>query len=283
MQTHLLGSSWTKEQIRRVKDPDLYVQLTAELGKGKELPLDQERAYTLPNGTVLNADSKVLVFSEKAASIGVSTGSAKIGDSLHHARLYAWKDKKGVLNVGMLRVFGAELPWLMRISGCKDALRVPIHPGSQSYRDLQDGVAKVIASGEAQEIGWITYNDELELDPSEIMKGSSEVAQFMKIIPEVRWRFDRMEESSRVRLRPILLSREEVPTKIYEQELAAEQLKVMSGALEKGARISVKELFSAPGTKIIRRDALGNPRWRSNGHVPVSLDIARVAAEKLGE
>ncbi|GGH64493.1 type II CRISPR RNA-guided endonuclease Cas9 [Rothia aerolata] len=278
-----LGEAWSKDEIQRVQDPELYLLLLDELGKARGLEADEERSCTLPTGSQLSADSEVLVFPEKAASILVGTGAAKIGDSLHHARLYAWKDKKGKLNIGMLRVFGAELPWLMRISGNKDALTAPIHRGAQSYRDMQDKTRKAIEAGLAQEIGWITQGDEIEISPEEFSKLGGELGEFLKILPETRWRIDGFYDAGRLRVRPILLSQEDLPNTVYAQELSKEQFSLLELALTRGLLPSLSNVFEQNSTKVIRRNSLGIPRWKSNGFLPVSLDIARVANEKLGE
>ncbi|MFW0112663.1 type II CRISPR RNA-guided endonuclease Cas9 [Rothia sp. CCM 9416] len=273
----LVGDEWSAGDIDKVADPYLYLALQEQLGKQKVLEADSNRYLRTERGHQLTAQEQVVIFPEKAASILAGTGAVKIGDSLHHARLYAWHGKKGI-EVGMLRVFGAEFPWLFKLYGTRDALRVPIHAGSQSYRDLQGTVRKQIEAGKAQEIGWITQGDELEIEVDSFVDGSDKFAQFLRIIPESRWKVDGLPMSRQLRLRPLLLSYEELPQGIYTDE----ELALVQEILEKGAIVSAGGVLSAHGTKVIRRNHLGFPRWRENGAVPVSLDIERRAQEVLG-
>lgn len=187
----------------------------------------------------------------------------------------------------MLRVYGAEFPWLMRESGSRNVLSMPIHRGSQSFRGMQDAVRKVVESGEAVEFAWITQNDELEFDPADYIAhgGKDELRQFLEFMPECRWRVDGFYDSGRLRLRPALLSREQLPSEI-QARLDAKNLSVEESvlikALDNGLFISTGGLLPLGSLKVIRRNNLGFPRWRGNGNLPTSFEVRSSALRALG-
>lgn len=288
VKSQALGSAWLADEVKRIVDPEIYLAMKDLLGKKKELPEDPERVLALSDGRYVDSNEDVLVFPKNAASILTPRGVAEIGDSIHHARLYGWLTKKGELKVGMLRVYGAEFPWLMRESGSRDILRMPIHPGSQSFRGMQDGVRKVVESGEAVEFAWITQNDELEFDPADYIAhgGKDELRQFLEFMPECRWRVDGFYDIGRLRIRPALLSREQFPVDIQrsldeKKPLTSEQ-QVLVKSLEKGLAISLGNLMGLETMRIIRRNNLGFPRWRGNGNLPTSFEVRSSALRALG-
>ncbi len=278
-----VGDSWTDKQVSRIVDPNTYIAFLSLLDKKKELDADHQRLVSVSAGVKLLADERVQIFPEEAASILTPRGVVKIGDSIHHARLYGWKNQRGDIQVGMLRVFGAEFPWFMRESGVKDILRVPIPQGSQSYRDLAPTVRKNIENDKAVEFGWFTQNDELEIDPFDYIQhgGKDKLARFLSYMPESRWRIDGISMNNKLRIRPNLLSGEELPAKVYGKELSEEQYKLLEETLKTGLIIATEGLLSLKSARIVRRNNLGIPRWRGNGHLPTSLDIQRAAAQAL--
>ena len=278
-----VGDSWTDKQVSRIVDPNTYIAFLSLLGKKKELEADHQRLVSVSAGVKLLADERIQIFPEEAASILTPRGVVKIGDSIHHARLYGWKNQRGDIQVGMLRVFGAEFPWFMRESGVKDILRVLIPQGSQSYRDLAPTVRKNIENDKAVEFGWFTQNDELEIDPFDYIQhgGKDKLARFLSYMPESRWRIDGISMNNKLRIRPNLLSGEELPAKVYGKELSEEQYKLLEETLKTGLIIATEGLLSLKSARIVRRNNLGIPRWRGNGHLPTSLDIQRAAAQAL--
>ncbi|WP_455117688.1 type II CRISPR RNA-guided endonuclease Cas9 [Rothia mucilaginosa] len=283
-----LGSAWSADAVKRIVDPEIYLAMKDALGKLKKLPEDSARTLELPDGRCIEADDEVLFFPKNAASILTPRGVAEIGESIHHARLYGWLTKKGELKVGMLRVYGAEFPWLMRESGSRNVLSMPIHPGSQSFRGMQDAVRKVVESGEAVEFAWITQNDELEFDPDDYIAhgGEDDLRRFLEYMPECRWRVDGFYDVGRLRIRPALLSREQFPRDIQrsldeKKPLTVEQ-QVIVKSLEKGLAISLGNLMGLETMRVIRRNNLGFPRWRGNGSLPTSFEVRSSALRALG-
>jgi len=167
----------------------------------------------------------------------------------------------------------------MRESGVKDILRVPIPQGSQSYRDLAATTRKFIENGQATEFGWITQNDEIEISAEEYLatdKGDI-LSDFLTVLPENRWKVVGIGDNRRFKIRPLLLSNEIIPDTLNGRSIKSEERDLIVSVLDKGVRVVASTLLTLPSTKIIRRNNLGIPRWRGNGHLPTSLDIQRAA------
>lgn len=282
-----LGSAWSADDVKRIVDPEIYLAMKDALGKLKALPEDSARSLELSDGRFVEADDEVLFFSKKAASILTPRGAAEIGASIHHARLYSWLTKKGELKIGMLRVYGAEFPWLMRESGSRDILHMPIHPGSQSFRDMQDTTRKAVESSEAVEFAWITQNDELEFEPEDYIAhgGKDELRQFLEFMPECRWRVDGFKKNYQIRIRPAMLSREQLPSDIQrrlESKTLTENESLLLKALDTGLVVAIGGLLPLGTLKVIRRNNLGFPRWRDNGNLPTSFEVRSSALRALG-
>lgn len=273
-----LGGSWSSKDIARVVDPDIYLALMELLGRATTLDEDPQRSLTV-KGKVLQADQEIKLFLEKqGASILAGTGAAKM-DSIHHARIYAWKAGKSI-NIGVVRIFGAEFPWLFRTYGTNNVLSVPVHPGSQSYRDMLPTVRKKIEDGNAVEIGWMAPGDEIEIDVSKFVEEDNKLGRFLKIIPENRWKFSGFYDKRAIIIRPLLLSSEEIPSSYGEETLGVENARLVREVLNNGANVPPGNLLVAEGTKILRRNHLGVPVWRGQQEAR-SLDISRAIAEKL--
>lgn len=282
-----LGSAWSADAVKRIVDPEIYLAMKDALGKSKVLPEDSARSLELSDGRFVEADDEVLFFPKKAASILTPRGVAEIGGSIHHARLYGWLTKEGELKVGMLRVYGAEFPWLMRENGSRDILHMPIHPGSQSFRGMQDGVCKAVESGEAVEFAWITQNDELEFEPADYIAHMRQNAlrKFLEFMPENRWRVDGFNDAGRLKIRPALLSWEQLPHEIQVKMKAGtlnEDEKNLIKIVKDGTLVSVGDFFQLATLKVIRRNNLGFPRWRGDGHLPTSFEVRSSALRALG-
>lgn len=98
-------------------------------------------------------------------------------------------------------------------------------------------------------------------------------------MPETRWRVDGFPMPDKLRIRPALLSREEIPEGVF----GTEEQSLLEEALTKGLIIATKGLLSLPDVKVLRRNNLGIPRWRGGSYRPVSLDIQRAALAVLDE
>lgn len=159
---------------------------------------------------------------------------------------------------------------------------MPIHPGSQSYRDIKDTLRKKIESGDAKEIGWITQGDEIEIQLDSYAQEKDDLGRFINLIPEARWRVDGFYDNRRLRLRPILLSYEEIPGDYSPSVIGDEASQLIQKVLEKGAIVTAGKVLGAEGSKILRRNHLGAPVWKSRGQQLKSIDIKRSITDKLG-
>lgn len=283
--TQPLEAEWTAEQIKRVVNRSIYLTLIHQLGPAKSLPADPNRTVTLPSGKTLAADEPVEMFTTNAASVRLSNrGSATIGTSMHHVRLYASPTKNGKPHYTMLRVFGAEFPWLMRRNKTKDVLHMPIPEESFTYRELPHSVKTKINAPNTQEIGWIVKGDEVEIDPTQHLNDNNKLAEFLHVLPERRWRVSAFNSHKQLIIKPATLSAEgkdeiERMNHFSEEEKAIIRKRVtgyhkrvqnkLKWVPPEGIQISPNVLFGQ-GAKIIRRNNLGTPQWKGK-HTPTSF------------
>ena len=153
----------------------------------------------------------------------------------------------------------------------------------QSYRDLAATTRKFIENGQATEFGWITQNDEIEISAEEYLatdKGDI-FSDFLIVLPENRWKVVGIGDNRRFKIRPLLLSNEIIPDILNGRSIKSKERDLIVSVLDKGVRVVASTLLTLPSTKIIRRNNLGIPRWRGNGHLPTSLDIQRAATQAL--
>ncbi len=255
-----VGGEWSRTDLMRIADPEVYGQMRALASTKLTLPADADRSVTLRGSTVLTREREIPVFAKAAASIVVNGGSVEIGEQIHHARVYRWKNKRGEFEFGILRVFAAELPWLQRQANSKDILRMSIDSRSMSYRDLQPGVMAKIESDEAVEVGWLAMNDELVLDVPGLAAGTDKLAHFLRQYPESRWKLDGFPRNRQLRIRPLYLAREG----------AGEMDEICVDVLTQGAIITVSGSLVRV-LEVVRRDGMGTARWRSSSrNLPVS-------------
>lgn len=256
-----LGDAWSAAELDAVVSPAAHMALSSVFDGAAELPHDDGRMLTVGKRR-LHADDTISLLPGHAAAIEVNGGVVEIGESIHHARLVAWRDRKGVIQFGMVRVFTAEIPFMQRLAGKKDVFSIPVHPSTLSYRGVQLRVRKALDAGIAVELGWITQGDEIEIGLDDVASMTPEFRQFIAEIPEQRWRVDGFKDGGRLRVRPALLS--------AEGDAAVSDL--VSKTLDKGSFVNAAGFIGAPSSVVIRRSALGVPRWRSaQGHLPVSF------------
>ena len=103
----------------------------------------------------------------------------------------------------------------------------------------------------------------------------------MTVLPENRWKVVGIGDNRRFKIRPLLLSNEIIPDTLNGRSIKSEERDLIVSVLDKGVRVVASTLLTLPSTKIIRRNNLGIPRWRGNGHLPTSLDIQRAATQAL--
>lgn len=248
--------------IDRAATPALWCALNRAEGFDAKngLPADPERSIRV-NGQHFGPEDNIEFFDSAAAQIKVRGGSADIGSTIHHARVYRIpKGKKGH-TFGMVRVFSTDL---QRARGKEDVFAVELPPQSVSMRDAPAAVRKAIAEGTAEYLGWLVTGDELVIDPA--CHGKNKIGEFHKDFPGTRrWVLDGFKGPSRLRLRPSCLSAEGDLT-----NLTADQQSILDMP---GWLPSVAVALGTPGTTVIRRTALGRVRWRSDAGLPVSWKV----------
>jgi len=266
-----ITETWTRPELGRVADPAQFDALMAQFGAEGSLPEDPYRR-SIAGGTT------VQLFKKACAQIAIRGGSCEIGDTIHHSRIYAWPTKTG-FRYGQIRVYGGEFASLGMLAPGVDLFAYPLPAHSQSMRTADATTRTKVQSGEARMIGWITVNDEMELDPAEFVGGNSQLARALAEMPERRWVVTGYYQPSKVAVAPALLASEGLP----DIEPGTPDPIPEMRAVVQGNRtpVAVNVLLSAPGTKVIRRSASGIPRWRDDG-LPFSWDVRR-ATERAFE
>ena len=266
-----IADEWSEKEIERIVSPDVHAAVTEAIGlKGGRLSATSSANVIRQNGKF---GEKVALARSSAACIQVNGGVVEIGESIHHARLFAWRGRRGAIELGMVRVFTAELPYILKNSTHGDVFTAEIPASTFSFRNTPATLRKKLLAGEATSVGWITQNDEIEIAIDEFACGNTSFAKFLTEIPEKRWRVDGFYDNRRLRIRPAYLSAE---------GLTDNHSKVVHETLEKGQFVNAGALLSASRTLLIRRTALGAPRWKlDSSGLPVSFSPLKLAEEAL--
>ena len=263
-----LGAHLTADQILRTCDRRLYHALS-ELADGSGLDPDSSRPRRLgfPN------DFELELFPSNAAYLKVRGGAVAIGDTIQHARVYAWRTKTG-FGYGIVRVYTGEFPAIGFSKAGVDVLTAPLPPHSQSMRTANATLRSRIESGEARQIGWLSVDDELEIDVDLMLAEDNEFGQFLQALPERHWRVSGLPDSGRVSLDPAYLAEEgqddNSPIIVSKVITQSNKAKVAAGKVLAG------------DSRIIRRTSLGRPRWVGSG-LPASWSPREEAEKAFAE
>lgn len=266
--TPRLGDGLSVNQIDRASSPALWCALTREEDFDAEngLPAREDR-FIQVHGREIKSDDHIQLFSKKKktednskekpfGAIAVRGGYAEIGSTIHHARIYRIEGKKPVY--AMLRVFTHDL--LSHRHG--DLFSAVVPPQSISMRCAEPKLRQAIAEGNATYLGWVVVGDELEINVSSFTKDT--IGRFLEDYPNTtRWRICGYDANNKLTLKPRIL--------------AAEGLGNPSSAVSeivegKGWRVAINVLAKVQPT-VVRRDALGRPRYSSRSNLPVSWTI----------
>ncbi|MDA8400280.1 MAG: HNH endonuclease [Actinomycetota bacterium] len=268
-----IAEEFSADEILRIVDRRTFQVLHQSAGgDGMALPPSATRAKDLKDRVALTLDGQVQLFPSNAAYLAARWGACRIGDTVQHARILAWPTGSGY-SYGMVRVYTGEFPSIGFSKPHVDILTAPLPSFSQTLRTADSGARRRLQSGEARQIGWVTINDELEIDVAHFVRRTGALAEFLKIMPESRWIITGFFSSDQLSIAPALLAYEGVDDDT--EEIVRKTLK------DNRIRIAVNVLLGSPGCSIIRRTALGRPRWRS-GSLPVSWNVeanARAAFE----
>lgn len=264
---HALGSAMPVELIDRAETPALWTALTRcpDFDPKKGLPENPQRTISV-NGTRVGPTELVNFFGSSAACLKVRGGYVELGSSIHHARIYRIDGKKNTY--AMVRVFQVDL---LRLKD-RDLFTTPLKPSTISMRTAEPKIRKALADGTATQIGWLVEGDELVIDTSKYSNGF--VGEVLARYPEATsWRVAGFMNGTQLRLKPLLLSKEG-----FVDEKQAERLSVepTSEAIKKTADSpgwlpAANVLFGSGQVRVIRRNCLGEERYRSSASLPVSM------------
>ena len=260
----MLWGEWNSTAIDRVIDPELHLALRKLFTstKSKTITVD---ATTPGLPERYRSNSLIPLFAQDAPAMMSPRGIILIGKARHHARILTWNDPRKGPQLGIQRVFAAELGEMLKDASSNDLFEAPIPFHTMSHRDLQPKVRAAVEQGLTRQIGWITLGDEIEIDPSDFAEDTTKFGKFLREFPEKNWSITGLAKSRTLVLRPLMLSAEGVsPTN---SPLTAE-------VLDGGVEIHPSVLLSAPHTKVLRRTGLGRPRWDSGpAHLPESFNV----------
>jgi len=276
LQRHRVGDPWTQEQIRRVVDATTYMALSSAAEKsGGVLGSDEHRCLPTEHGEV-GSNARVKLFPKDRAMMRSSTGAVNMRN-VHHARLYAWKDeRKGGYQFAVLRVWLGDLAICGVLGSRDDVFNKELPPWSQSWRHANDSLRRAVSEGKAQYLGWLAPGDEIEFADPQHIPGDGMIKEFLNNFEERHWFINNFPESGKVNLGPLYLADEGVVKN-------ADTCSSVQKIIQNGWRIAINTLFSCSDLVIIRRTALGTPRWNGQaGNLPISWRPWQRAAEVLG-
>lgn len=247
--------------ILRASSPQLWTALTRlpDYSPKDGLPENPSRRIRV-NHDYLQPGDEITLFRTGAAAIAVRGGYAEIGSTIHHVRIYRLGGKTPTF--GMVRVFASDL---VRHSS-EDLFDVPLAHSSISLRTSAPKVREALGSGTAEYLGWLVVDDELDLQVPGV--GTDAYGRFQQLLPTTRWSIVGFSEPTRITLRPAQLAGEGLDgaiNPVLKEEPAVKEL--IAG---KGWRPTPNKLFSTHRPVIVRRDAMGIPRWQSAAHLPIS-------------
>lgn len=258
LERRAVTDDWDLKAAKRIVDNKLYLEVKHALEGSKPGPLPDDLINDLRSRGV----EEIEVFGKSAPQLVVRGGSAEYG-SIHHARIYAWKNKKGKIELGILRVFSGEIA-KMWPNPKTDILTAPVPEWSMSRRDVQAKTEAALDAGEAVQVGWFASGDELSF------KAGQELPDFVEKYDEWRWQLTGFEDSRRINIRPNFLSSEGV-TEDTPPEFAS--------MMERSARANAAAVLEH--VSVVRRNALGVSRLRSR-KLPRSFSPMKEAERLLG-
>lgn len=258
--SYALGGAFSVELIDRAETPALWTALTKQpdFDVKNGLPADPTRHITV-NGKHFGPTDKVNFFTSDAPAIKVRGGFAGIGDTIHHARIYRIDGKK--TTYAMVRVFQTDLRRMKH----KDLFTEPLKPSTISMRTASKTIRKALADGSATQIGWLVEGDEIRIETDRYPSG--QIGGLLKEYPEASsWRVCGFPENAKIRLRPNLISEEG-----FNADISEDVVKLVKG---KGWYVALNVLLGNGAVTVIRRNTLGDERWVSRAHLPVSVDLS---------
>ena len=264
-----INDEFSEDELQRVVNTRILEKLLPLVNAKGGLDADAKRKAHLGIKS-----EEIQLFAERAAAIPVRGGSAEIGSSVQHARVYAWKTPKG-FSYGMVRMFTGEFA---RIGFLKDGIDIftePLPATSQAMLRADSTLRKKISSGEAKQIGWVTIGDEIEINVEAHKNAGGNLGDFLKIISDERWTITGFFTTKQISIAPRLLASEgideEETPQLIKQVLLANRIPM-----------SINVIFGQSNFAVIRRSILGTVRWTGVG-APISWVPEVEARKAFGE
>ena len=255
-----VGDAISTTDIDRASSEALWCALTRDPDFDPKTGLLENPNRTIRiHGTHLTASDEITVFPVAAASVPIRDGFAKLGSNYHHVRLFRVPNGKKY-KYCLMQVYTVDLLKFRR----EDLFTVELKPQTISVRTCEAPLRKALANGTAEYLGWLVSDDELLIDTS-----SFDAPGIVKLREEYgqvnRWRLAGLNSVSRMKLRPLYLSKEGL-----KPDVDPEIKKIVD---DRTWIIAVHKLFNTGHVKIIRRDALGRPRLYSATHLPTCWEV----------
>jgi CRISPR-associated endonuclease Csn1 len=264
-----INDEFTEDELLRIVNARVLEKLLplANVKGGLDASADRKSQLGLKT-------DEIQLFAERAAAIPVRGGSAEIGSTVQHARVYAWKTPKG-FSYGMVRMFTGEFARIGFLKAGIDIFSEPMPVTSQAMLRADSTLRKKIESGEAKQIGWITVGDEIEINVEAHKNAGGNLGEFLKVISDERWTITGFFTTKQISIAPRLLASEgideEGTPQLIKQVLFANRIPM-----------SINVIFGQSNFAVIRRSILGTVRWTGAG-APVSWVPEVEARKAFGE
>lgn len=259
-----VGEAWTRDEIDRSSTPQMWIALSRDpdFSEIEGLPENSERRLRVKSEW-FGPDDDLRILPKNIAAISVRGGYAKVGNTIHHARIYRIPGAKSD-TYGMVRVFA---PDLLRHRN-EDLFSVDLGPETISMRDARPEVRDAVINGNADYLGWLVAGTELDIDLSDPSFHKHAIGQLLEDFPSTHsWVVKGFATNSKLRLRPSQLSSEGIETGEY----SAGSHKII--ASKTGWIVELGVLVKSRHLRVVRRNALGSERVNSARGLPSSFAI----------
>lgn len=255
-----VGDAISTTDIDRASSEALWCALTRDpdFDPKTGLPENPNRTIRI-HGMHLTASDEITVFPVAAASVPIRDGFAKLGSNYHHVRLFRVPNGKKY-KYCLMQVYTVDL-----LKFCKeDLFTVELKPQTISVRTCEPQLRKALANGTAEYLGWLVSDDELFVNISSFdTPGIVKLQEAYGLVN--RWRLAGFNSNTQMVLRPLYLSKEGL-----KPDVDPEIKKIIDN---RGWFVTVNKLFSTGHVTVVRRDALGRPRFHSAAHLPICWEV----------
>ena len=255
-----VGDAISTTDIDRASSEALWCALTRDPDYDPKTGLPENPNRTIRiHGTHLAASDEITVFPVAAASVPIRDGFAKLGSNYHHVRLFRVPNGKKY-KYCLMQVYAVDLLKFRK----EDLFTVELKPQTISVRTCEAPLRKALANGTAEYLGWLVSDDELFVNISSFdTPGIVKLQEAYGLVN--RWRLAGFNSNTQMVLRPLYLSKEGL-----KPDVDPEIKKIIDN---RGWFVTVNKLFSTGHVTVVRRDALGRPRFHSAAHLPICWEV----------